>query len=324
MTRTTKILTIAGSCLAASALLAGGLLAWSWAKDPVPRLAEVKIGAPPEIHIGDQVTVSAVVECPWYRLPKAEADMLAPEGTQLLRSGARRLKGAGWLTWKWACVSVLQATETGRHENGTATVAFTHGRRGPGEPVKAVIPPILVTPRPLAEDAKLSVAGEVAKSWLPAKLAWWQWLVLGVVSVLVLAAVLMLFLRPRRGQPPEEERRTPPWETARLALAALAADLPLLAAEPFFVRFTDIVRRYCEERFLIRATESTTQEFLEEVQRNGTLPPERRQSLEAVFGLADEIKFAKGDATRGQLEAALASAGRFVTETTPPELPKTK
>lgn len=322
MTRTTKIWTTAGCCLAAVVLLAAGLLAWSWAKDSAPRLAEVKVGASSEIHVGDQVAVTAIVECPWYRLPAAEMDTSAPDGMQFLRSGGRRLRGAGWLTWKWACTSVLQATEIGRHENGTMTLSFSSGRHGAGEPVKAVIPPVLVTPRPLAENATLSVAGEVKKSWLPARLVWWQWLALGLVAAMVLAAVLLLFLKPRTRQRAEEAPRVPSWETARLALAVLAADLPSLTPEPFFVRFTDIVRRYCEERFLIRATESTTEEFLEEVRRNESLSPERRQALAAVFGLADEIKFAKGDASCEQLENALASAGRFVTETIPPALPK--
>ncbi|MEI8080209.1 MAG: hypothetical protein WCH61_11350, partial [bacterium] len=137
-----------------------------------------------------------------------------------------------------------------------------------------------------------------------------------VFSLLLLALVvaIVMLTKKRLAAPPPV---IPPWERARLALQELEGTLPL-AAEPFFVRFTDIVRRYCEARFLLRATESTTQEFLADVRRNETLQQEQRQALATVLNLADEIKFAKGDATQEQLQSALVSARQFVTETVPP------
>ena len=303
-------------------LLVGGLLVWSWVKNPAPRLAGVDVRAPKEIHIGDRVAVAAVVECPWYRLPASGWQVKVPEGMQLLGTGARKLQGGGWLTWKWACVMEFQPMATGRCEGGSAEVGFTRGRGAGGVPLGVRIPPVEVKPALAPEDRTLRMAEAVGRSWLPPALAWWQYCVLGAVALLILAAVLLLFLKPSRRLPPPL-RRDPPWETARSALRLLEDSLPLLAPEPFFVRFTDILRRYCEERFLLRAAESTTQEFLEDVRRNETLRPEQRQALAGVLALADEIKFAKGDATEEQMEAVLVSARAFVEETVPsPEQPE--
>ena len=317
MNRTTKTwIALAAAIAGTPLLLAVGLLAWSFARDAAPALASLDVRAPQEIHIGDRVAVVATVECPWHRLPKPEWGVKVPEGMQLLHADARRLKGVGWLAWKWECTTELQPTATGRCEGGTLEMVFTPGRKGAGNPVQVVIPIIEVKPHLAADDEKLRVAEPVSKPWwayVPLK-----WLVVGgvVLSLLLVALVvaIVMLTRKKLSAPPPV---IPPWEKARMTLQELEAALPL-AAEPFFVRFTDIVRRYCEARFLLRATESTTQEFLEDVRRNETLKLEQRQALAAVLNLADEIKFARGDATQEQLQAALASARKFVTETVPP------
>ena len=316
MNRTTKTwVALATAILGLPLLLAAGLLAWSWAGNSAPRLLDVKLEAPPEIHLGDPVAVVVTVECPWHRLPAADWAVTVPQEMQLLKADVKRLGGIGWLTWKWACVTVLQPTATGRREGGAVELVFTRGRGGPEAALKAVMPMIEVKPHLAADDEKLRVAAPVNKPWwahVPVK-----WLVVGglvlVLLLAALAAAIIALTRKRLAAPPPV---IPPWERARGALQELEGALPL-AAEPFFVRFTDIVRRYCEARFLLRATESTTQEFLAEVRRNETLRPEQRQALAAVLNLADEIKFAKGDATPEQLVAALAGARKFVEETVP-------
>jgi len=318
-----KLLLFAIGIVGVPLLLAAGLLAWSFAKDAAPTLAGLNVRTPQEIHIGDPVAVLATVECPWYRLPTPAWGVKAPAGMQLLKADQRQFKSIGWLTWQWACTAELQPTATGRREGGTLEIMFTRGRKVADAPLTAMIPAVEVKPHLAADDEALRQAKEVPKPWwayVPLK-----WLIVGgiVLSLLLLALVvaIVMLTKKRLAAPPPV---IPPWEKARLALQELEGALPL-AAEPFFVRFTDIVRRYCEARFLLRATESTTQEFLADVRRNETLQPEQRQALATVLNLADEIKFAKGDATQEQLQSALVSARQFVTETVPPpmENPKT-
>jgi len=84
------------------------------------------------------------------------------------------------------------------------------------------------------------------------------------------------------------------------------------------VELTDILRGYCEARFQLRAAEETTPEFLVSIGGNPMLTADQRRALADFLAAADEVKFAKGEATQEQLLSALRTARQFVTDTIPP------
>lgn len=91
------------------------------------------------------------------------------------------------------------------------------------------------------------------------------------------------------------------------------------AMDAFFVELTDIVRRYLEDRFDVRAPELTTEEFLTAASSSPDLTAEHRKFLQAFLERADMVKFAKLIPSPDDAAETLAVARRFVEETKPAE-----
>ena len=108
-----------------------------------------------------------------------------------------------------------------------------------------------------------------------------------------------------------------PWEKAYERLDALT-DSDLLKRgewEKYYLTLSDIVRRYFEERFNVRAPEMTSEEFLISLKNFGGLAPESKVLLEEFLVVCDMVKFAKHapDAAAGEKNADLAR--RLIDET---------
>ena len=108
-----------------------------------------------------------------------------------------------------------------------------------------------------------------------------------------------------------------PWDIARERLEALKKQD--LAAQgnfqEFYVELSDIVRRYMEERFRIRAPEMTTQEFLWSLNNSSQLTNEHKLSLKDFLFSCDMVKFARYDPTSREAEESFDLACRLVQET---------
>lgn len=85
--------------------------------------------------------------------------------------------------------------------------------------------------------------------------------------------------------------------------------------DTFFCQATDILRRYIEQRFAIRAPRLSTPEFLEQLKAHTDFNDEQRGLLQAFLKLGDYVKFARYDVTATDAERALAHARRFVDQT---------
>jgi len=108
----------------------------------------------------------------------------------------------------------------------------------------------------------------------------------------------------------------PPEDIAREALDELAASGLAASGEvkAFYIRLSDILRRYIEGRFGIPAMDRTTAELLPEIRRHpelGRMAPEVRAFLDDC----DLVKFAKYVPVAEDLSADLARARRVVDET---------
>lgn len=296
-------------------MLAVLTLAHSWWRDPAPAGADgVRMTADP-VRVGMPVVYRVRVRCPYYRLPRVPPAVQPPEGAQVPSFARRRLARLGPRDWTWDCLVLLQPYRPGAIGSGTAVVGFSPGRREADESVRVALPGFEVKPQLAPGVHPVRVAGPVPASWLGARMRWWHWLGLALLVGLIGLALVSLFRR-RRGADGATEPLAPPWTLAGQALDALAGRLPL-AAEAFFVALTDIVRAYCEARFDMRATEATTPEFLAAMGRDERLTPEQRSRLAEVLRVADEVKFARGDASAEQMRAALETARGFVAQTLP-------
>lgn len=120
--------------------------------------------------------------------------------------------------------------------------------------------------------------------------------VLGGIIVFIPLVFLGIFLLKRhRGNITDIEVMRLPHEIALDELLQLAReDLPGKGEiKLFHQRISDILRRYIERRFDIHAPEQTTEEFLENLKKKGTLDKEFGRTLEEFLSHCDLVKFAE-------------------------------
>lgn len=158
----------------------------------------------------------------------------------------------------------------------------------------------------------------------------WPWLIAGLVAVAFLAAAIPWWLRRA-----EERARLTAFDRALARLERLARrGLPgAAAADAWYVELSDVVRRYIEERFALRAPELTTEEFLLEAGRSADLTAAHRELLSAFLASCDRVKFARYSPGEEESREALEVARRFLNETAassedpragkPPSIPAT-
>ena len=146
---------------------------------------------------------------------------------------------------------------------------------------------------------------------------WWVWALLAL-SVLIAAGLFARWWR-KRSLPDQAAPLVPPlspYERACRELQRLRADQLMERGqiEPFYLRLSDIVRRYLEDQFGLRAPERTTEEFLQDVARGGRLSPAHQALLGAFLQESDLVKFARYRPALQDLERALVAAETFVSE----------
>lgn len=85
--------------------------------------------------------------------------------------------------------------------------------------------------------------------------------------------------------------------------------------DSWYVELSDIVRRYIEDRYGVRAPELTTEEFLREARGQLALQPAQRELLEAFLQTCDRVKFAGYLPQTTESQQAFAEAQRFLDDT---------
>ena len=167
----------------------------------------------------------------------------------------------------------------------------------------------------MGSDALHDIRGPVA---LPMDL--WAILLMIVLVTGVIGAGIFLLMRWRRQSafvPPVPV--TPPWEKALLALSRLEA-APCqgdAAVKEYYVQLSSIVRGYIEERFLIRAPEMTTEEFMQKAAGSSVLVEEHKTFLQRFLDGCDLVKFAGQSPAPADRVEAVRLARRFVERTVP-------
>ena len=211
----------------------------------------------------------------------------------------------------------LQATVSGRHRVPRLRLEFVDDRpsRGDGEPRELLTDEIgfevaSVLPDGAAAGELRPVRGplpELEGTWLERR---WPWLA-GGAAVLAGAAGILAWLRRAAARV-----RLTAFDRARARLARLRGQgLPgPERVDPWYVELSDIVRRYVEERFSLRAPELTTEEFLLEAGRSAELSPTHRDLLSDFLERCDRVKFARYSPGESESREALEVASRFLDE----------
>jgi hypothetical protein len=145
------------------------------------------------------------------------------------------------------------------------------------------------------------------------------WLLL-ISIILLLGAVSFLarFLyRKKKSRSTDAGKPRVPHEVACEALNSLRAeDLPSRGLiKEYYIRLSNIVRHYLEDRFDIRAPEMTTEEFLFTLRDSQILTGSQKNLLKEFLNFCDIVKFAKYGPTKGEIEDSYNAAKRFVDET---------
>lgn len=130
---------------------------------------------------------------------------------------------------------------------------------------------------------------------IPSQLSW-LWITLTVLALVVLIALVVVwYLRKPKKQAVIEVNPLTAWEKAyaRLDNLKLKKLIERPSLKPFYIELSDIIRHYLEERFSLKAPEMTTEEFLESLRTMPVLNEVQKQMLEEFLRTCDMVKFAK-------------------------------
>jgi len=83
----------------------------------------------------------------------------------------------------------------------------------------------------------------------------------------------------------------------------------------YYTELSDIVRRYIENRFGLRAPEMTTEEFIQGVRDSGQLDAGQKDLLREFLSRCDLVKFAKFGPEKDEIDGSHESARRFIDQT---------
>jgi hypothetical protein len=143
------------------------------------------------------------------------------------------------------------------------------------------------------------------------------YIVLAVIIVAVVAALVILYIKKRKKADEMIPLPRPAHEIAYEALTALKSrDLTARGkVKEYYFELSDIVRRYLENRFSLKAPEMTTEEFLSHLRETDRLRPDHKGLLREFLSSCDLVKFAKYLPGEKEIESSFESATRLVDQT---------
>ena len=196
-------------------------------------------------------------------------------------------------------------------------LTLSFGERGGGYPFSLVSEDIsieveTVLPTQLGEQdiVEISGPGRITAKWLPR-------IGLGM-ALLAGLGVVLLYLKRRRDSAGSGIEGPTSWEIAWKELEGLLSAKLIESGmhREFYGALSDIVRRYVESRFSIRAPELTTEEFLQHVRASEELSPYKGLLQEFLYH-CDLVKFARHSPSREEYDRTVDACRKFLNETRP-------
>ncbi len=145
-----------------------------------------------------------------------------------------------------------------------------------------------------------------------------------LVLIMIVALILLLFFFRKRLKESFRIRKVavkPAYIIAYEELEALREmHLPEAGKiKEYYIRLSDIVRRYIENRFSYKAPEMTTEEFLSSIKNSTKIQKESKEFLKEFLSRSDMVKFAKYSSTLPEMEKSFVLAEEFIDRTKPVE-----
>ena len=109
----------------------------------------------------------------------------------------------------------------------------------------------------------------------------------------------------------------PPHEQAFAELQALVDEnlVDQGKIKEFYQRISDILRKYIENRFHLKAPEQTTEEFLGSIQSDNAFNTAEKSLLKDFLIHCDLVKFARFQPETGDIQQTFDSCKAFITDT---------
>ncbi|MFA7231043.1 MAG: hypothetical protein WC071_07205 [Victivallaceae bacterium] len=280
---------------------------------PVEQLGAITLVPDKGVELGQSVTASVLLKCPWHRHP-VEAVATIGKGASLVDEPVfRKVKiYPGYYVWQVS--AEFKPYRTGMIPAGKLEVKLNRYNDQTSDlGLEFTIPEFKVSPLAIGNDNKLLIASKIDEPIHNSKLKYY--IFFAVAAVIIGCLFLMAFLRKRRS---DGSVVITPWGLALLELNDLRSGMSSgkLGLDICFGKLTDIVREYLEKRFKLHAPKQTTYEFLEDIsQSGGALPETHRPFLKDFMTAADLVKFAKLPPDEQLLSHALDKAEQLVSET---------
>ncbi len=137
-----------------------------------------------------------------------------------------------------------------------------------------------------------------------------------VMAIIILATGIFFFVK-RKKKAPEVVRIKTPLEVALEELDRIHREklLEQRKVVEFYLKLSDVVRRYFEDQFAIRAPEMTTEEFLISLRTSQKLNDQEKTHLKEFLVSCDMVKFAKHSPEIKDMEESFRFAKNLIEET---------
>lgn len=288
--------------------------------------------SPKKPRLGDPLTLTLTVEAK----PKVTVEM-PPFGEALGRFSivnfTPRTETSADGSVKHVQRYVLDAPMSGRQRIPSLRIEFTDGRVGqtqgqtqgqlgdggadPSAPHELLTDELALDIASVLPDGQVQNELKGLRGPLDETVAQSRWLRYSLAPLaLVLIGLGILLVRRLRIQA-RQRVRVSAYDAAMRRLTSLEArGWPQAAeADSWYVELSDIVRRYIEDRYGVRAPELTTEEFLRAAQQQLRMQPAHRELLEAFLSTCDRVKFAGYRPGESESRQALDEARRFLSDT---------
>ena len=301
-------------------LRAGLLLSLSWILPVWGQQGEIAVESKVDkskITIGDLVKYSVVVtrdEKLKVQMPGPAANLGAFEIRDYEIYDPEKVNGKVVEKFDY----VISTFDTGEYEIPPLVIRYT----APGDTLAKELRTEKI--KILVESLKPSAAGDIKDIKPPLEiLRDYRRLIypsIGGLAVVLFGILIFYFFRrrkmgtgllPRKMKPPR-----PPHEVALEELDELIASTRLAErkVKEFYIRLSEIIRRYVEGRFFIIAMEMTTEQLLSQM-RETDVDPIHVELLRELLESCDLVKFAKYIPTEEENQKTIAQAYDFVNHT---------
>jgi hypothetical protein len=279
--------------------------------------AKPSLGEPIYLRLDIDAQTGTTVDAPFQEAGDARLGRFHVTG--FTRDAKRNADGSQHLQQTYT----LEAPGSGKQRIPPLRLEMVDARAGAGSAVAGKTQEILTEEVPLeiapvkTEAIGAPLKGAIGKLDPDVGGVPWMWILLGGSLILVFGAGSVLLVRATRERKQVAARRSA-YEEAVSALGVLelrGAPTEALEVDLWFVELSSIVRDYLERRYVIRAPELTTEEFLQVAARNEALTTDQRALLTAFLERCDRVKFAGYRPDSDESLESWKTARAFVEET---------